>query len=224
MANDFTGNGISYSQPLYNSTMLTSGAYSPMGAQTASPFTVGATAVSGVAGIFSAMFGAMAAKGQRKYQAESLALSAQHTKFVADTNSRIAELGAQSALIQGQRQVGALRLRQGKIKGAQRAAMAANGIDLGVGSAVEVAASTDLMAEIDANTIEANAIQSAWGYRTQGAAQQLAANTQSANLLAESNSARFAADQISPMTAGASSLMSGAQAVSREWYRYQRGQ
>jgi len=53
---------------------------------------------------------------------------------VADINARISELGAQSALYQGQQQVGALTLNAGRLKSSQRAAMAANGIDLGVGA------------------------------------------------------------------------------------------
>lgn len=47
---------------------------------------------------------------------------------VADINARISELGAQSALYQGQQQVGALTLNAGRLKSSQRAAMAANGI------------------------------------------------------------------------------------------------
>ena len=41
---------------------------------------------------------------------------------VADTNARIAELGAQSALYQGQQQVGALTLKAGQLKSSQRTA------------------------------------------------------------------------------------------------------
>ena len=87
---------------------------------------------------------------------------------MASINARIAEQSAQSALDAGNRQVGALTLKAGQLKSGQRAAMAANGVDLGQGSAAEVLASTDLMKEIDVNTLTANAVRSAWGYRTQG--------------------------------------------------------
>lgn len=126
---------------------------------------------------------------------------------VADTNARIAELGAQSALLQGQQQVGALTLRAGQLKSSQRAAMAANGIDLGVGSAVELQASTDIMAQIDKNTIEANAVRSAWGYRTQAV-----------NFQNEALTKRTTAGAISPFGAAAGSLLGSAGSVASSWY------
>ena len=97
------------------------------------------------------------------YSAATQKATLQGQAAVADVNARIAELGAQSALYQGQQQVGAVSLNAGRMKSAQRAAMAANGIDLGVGSAVELQASTDIMKEIDMATIEANAMRSASG-------------------------------------------------------------
>jgi hypothetical protein len=101
------------------------------------------------------------------YSAATQKATMQGQAAVADVNARIAELGAQSALYQGQQQVGALTLKAGQLKSSQRTAMAANGIDLGSGNAVEIQASTDIMKEIDANTLTANAVRSAWGYRTQ---------------------------------------------------------
>ena len=45
------------------------------------------------------------------------------------------------------------RLQTRRVKGAQRAALAANGVDIGVGSAAESLATTDIVGERDANTI-----------------------------------------------------------------------
>ena len=130
---------------------------------------------------------------------------------IADTNARIAELGAQSALNQGQQQVGALTRRAGQLKGTQRATMAANGIDLGEGNAAEIQASTDIMKEIDKNTVEANAVRSAWGYRTQ------AVNFQNEALMK-----RAGADSISPMSAMATSLLGSAGGVAGSWYQWRK--
>jgi len=47
----------------------------------------------------------------------------------------------------------------GQVKGKQRASQAANGVDLSVGSAAEVRASTDIITEIDKQQIETNAIR-----------------------------------------------------------------
>jgi len=126
---------------------------------------------------------------------------------VADTNARIAELGAQSVLLQGQRQVGALTLKAGQLKSSQRVAMAANGIDLGVGNAAEIQASTDIMAEIDADTLTANAVRSAWGYRTQAV-----------NFQNEALTKRATAGAINPGMSAASSLLGSAGSVAGSWY------
>jgi hypothetical protein len=130
---------------------------------------------------------------------------------IADVNARIAELGAQSALDRGQRQVGALTLQAGRLKSRQRAAMAANGIDLGVGSAAEVQASTDIMKEIDVDTIIANAVRTAWGYRVE------ATNYQNDAMMK-----RATARTISPLATGVASLLGSAGSVASTWYRMNR--
>lgn len=127
-------------------------------------------------------------------------------------NGRMAELGARTALENGQKQVAGLTMQAGQLKSRQRASMAANGIDLGEGSAAEIQASTELMKELDKQTIEANAVRSAWGYRTE------AANLQSSALMKEGSAAG-----ISPALAGASSLMTGASQVASSWYQFKDG-
>ncbi len=159
------------------------------------------------------------------YSAESQASSLQFQSDmsginarIADINSRIAELGAQSELMKGERQVGALTMKAGQVKSSQRAAMAANGIDLGEGNAAEVQASTDIMKEIDANTLQANAVRSAWGYRTQG----MNAEIQASNLRSDALLKGASADTISPFASAATSLLGGAGGVANSWYNYQR--
>ncbi len=89
---------------------------------------------------------------------------------IADLNARAAEQGAQVTLQAGERQYQSSRLGTAALKGKQRAGLAANGVDLGVGSAADILTTTDFMGEIDANTIQANAVRQAWGYRTQATA------------------------------------------------------
>lgn len=150
-----------------------------------------------------ALTGALGAYSAAKSQISALQFQAD----MAGINARIAELGAQSALAQGEKQIGALTLKAGQVKSGQRAAMAANGIDLGVGSAAEVQASTDIMKEIDANTVNANAVRSAWGYRTQGTSYQNDALIK-----------RATADGINPGPAATSSLLGSASSVAQTWY------
>lgn len=153
-----------------------------------------AGAVSGAIGGF---YSAKMTKNQLAFEAD-----------MSRINARIAELGARSAFERGQKEVASLTMQAGQLKSRQRAAMAANGIDLGEGNAAEIQASTELMKELDKQTIEANAVRSAWGYRTE------AANLQSAALMKEGSAAG-----ISPLMSGASSLLTGAGQVASSWYQ-----
>ena len=105
--------------------------------------------------------GAFGAGASADSQKSSLNFSA----GLADINAQMAERAAQSELLRGEREYGNARLRTAQLRGRQRASLAANGVDLGVGSAVEIQTSTEVMGEIDANTIQANAIKAAWGHR-----------------------------------------------------------
>ena len=127
---------------------------------------------------------------------------------MGDIEARISEIGAQAELLAGQSKIGQLTQQAGKVKASQRASQAANGIALGEGSAAEVRASTDLAKEVDVNTLQANAVRSAWGYRTQ------AVNTSN-----RANLQRSAAGGISPYGAAASTLLTGASRVAGSWYQ-----
>ena len=143
------------------------------------------------------------------YSAQNTKSNLQMQANLADTNAQIAELGAQSALAQGAKEEQRSRLQTTALKKSQRVAMAANGVDLGQGSAAEILTSTDLMGDIDANTIKANAVRNAWGYRTQ------ATNYQNQALMN-----RASASSISPMGGAVSSLLGSAGAVGQSWYQF----
>lgn len=143
-----------------------------------------------------------------KAQKEDLSFQAR----MAEINARQAEASAQSALLAGQREEQKAKLATANVKSQQRAGMAANGVDLGVGSAVNVLSSTDLIGEVDANTIKANAIASAWGYRTQGA-----------NYAGQAARSSSAARAVSPMANAGTSLIDGASRVAGSWYVMNKG-
>jgi hypothetical protein len=140
--------------------------------------------------------------------AQSNKLTLQGQADIAEINSRMSETTAQSTLLAGQREEQKSRIATANLKGTQRASLAANGVDLGVGSAENILTTTDVMGEIDANTIKDNAIRSAWGYRTQ------AVNYQS-----QARSSRAASGAISPESAMASTLIGGAGQVASSWYQ-----
>lgn len=130
---------------------------------------------------------------------------------IATLNARMSETAAQQELAKGQAAVAALTARAGRLKSAQRVSLAANGVDLGVGSASEVLASTDLLKEEDADQAYANAVRAAWGYRMQGT-----------NFENQASMARATADSISPGLAGATSLLGSAGQVSSSWYAFKK--
>lgn len=127
---------------------------------------------------------------------------------IADTNARLSELGAQAALLQGQQREMSSRLATANLKGTQRAGFAANGVDLGEGSAARTLTSTDVLGEVDANTIHANAVRAAFGYRTQA--------------LNYSNDAMQRRAGPGGLQAGATRLLSGAGQVASSWYQFNK--
>lgn len=139
-------------------------------------------------------------------QSQQTALNGQAA--IADINAKQSELSAQQELYKGNAAVAQVTQRAGMIKGSQRASMAANGIDLGSGSAAEVLTGTDIMKEQDANTLTANAVRAAWGYRTQGT-----------NFQNEALMKRASADSINPLMAGATSLLGSAGSIAQSWYQ-----
>ncbi|MGL4265206.1 MAG: hypothetical protein ACRCTX_26580 [Afipia sp.] len=125
-----------------------------------------------------------------------------------EINARMAEASAQSALQAGQQEIGRLTLQAGQLKSQQRTALAANGVDMGTGSAAEIQASADLMKEIDKNTLEANSVKTAWGYRVQG--------TNYSNSAAMK---RATAKGIDPTAAAVTSLLTSATQAAPGWYQ-----
>lgn len=148
----------------------------------------------------SSYYGAAMQKDNLKYSAA-----------MAEINARVAELGAQSALLQGKSEVAKLTAAAGQLKSRQKVALAANGIDLGVGNAAEIQASTDMMKEIDADTIKANAMRTAWGYRSNAM-----------NFTNQARTARATASGINPLLSATSSLMGDAGQVAGQWYGLQQ--
>ena len=112
----------------------------------------------------------------------------------------LAEQSAQASIVAGQRDEQRTRLNTAQVKAAQRAAMAANGVDLASDTPNRVLTSTDLVGEVDAQTVQANALRAAWGYRTQGA------------------QSRAAASAINPGMSALTTLLGGAGQVATSWY------
>jgi hypothetical protein len=172
----------------------------------------GIFAVAGaVQGAIGSYFNAKSQALQLESQSSSLAFQADMSRL----NAVQAEFTAQQIMRAGNLKQGQVSLRAGKIKSSQRASLAARGIDLGVGSAVETIATTDLMKEIDMLTVNSETVRSAeaarlqrQNYLTQAAIQDVSAE----NVMASSRT-------ISPTMAATSSLLGSASTVANAWFQ-----
>lgn len=183
-----------------------------MGAQmraNAAPwYKTAAAAVNNNLGPIMAAFGALQSGIGSYYSAKSTASSLEFQAEIAAINARMAERTAQSILQAGQDEQGRLSARAGQIKSKQKTRQAARGVQIGVGSAAEEVASTDIVKETDMLTINANAVRQAW-----------AARTQSVNLANESLLKGTSAGSISPFSAMSTDLLTGATKVASYWDR-----
>ncbi len=168
-----------------------------------------------VTGAITGAIGSYYAAQSQKNQLESQASSMRFQSDISQLNAVQAEFTAQQIMRAGQQKQGQIGLRAGKIKSSQRASMAARGIDLGVGSAVETIATTDLMKEIDMLTVNADTVRSAEAARLQRQNYLTASAMQdiSASNLAGS------ASSISPFMAAGSSLLGSAGSVANAWFQ-----
>lgn len=174
--------------------------------------------------------------GMQGINAESSASNLEFNANMSDLNAKQMENQAQWSMLTGQRQIGQLTMRAGKIKSAQRASQAARGIVAGVGSAAEEIATTDLAKEMDAITINVNATRAAESARVQ------TVNFENQSLLARTSakSARSAgqyytssagiasnyyssmSDAVNPWMSVSTSLMGSGSSVLQTMYRDQK--
>jgi hypothetical protein len=141
------------------------------------------------------------------YAADSQKQQLNAQAYMDDLNAKQAEMSAQTAILAGQREEQRARIATASVVGSQRVAQAASGVDLGEGSAARVRASTELVGEVDANTISANAMRTAFGYRTQAV-----------NATNDALMRRATARSISPLLNAASTALTGAGQVASSWY------
>ena len=136
-------------------------------------------------------------------QASAQKKAANYQAQVEANNAKIAAWQRTDAINRGEREAqNSMRERSAMI-GKQRAALAANGVDLNQGSALDLLASTEFLGQEEVNTIQSNDAREAWGYEIQGA------NSRN-NSSFEQWKARNASPGKAGAMAGASSLLSSA--------------
>ena len=94
-------------------------------------------------------------------------MQARSQKYISRTNARMSEMQARDALRRGKEAEAASRQRTSKLIGSQRAALAAQGIRLDFGSALDVQQEAADIGELDALAIRTNAAREAFGYRAE---------------------------------------------------------
>lgn len=100
-------------------------------------------------------------------QSQALKAQAQYTKDQNDTNARLADMQADDAIRRGNTEANKA-VRQGdQMVSEQRAASAAQGIDINTGSAGDIQTETTALSQQDAEIMKNNAWREAWGFKTQ---------------------------------------------------------
>lgn len=119
--------------------------------------------------------------GFNQYQAQKA--QGEYQKQMFDMNAKLAELNSQDAIRRGDQTASTLRRENKKLMGSQRAALAAQGIDIDSGSALDIQNETSDLGYMDQITAKNNAWREAWGYKVE-----------SNNSLAQGNLAKSAAN------------------------------
>jgi hypothetical protein len=189
------------------SDMFTPSAATTAGLQKAGPMLFAAGAIQSAVGSY---YQAKSAQ----YQFKSQALTMDFQKSMSEINARQAEFMAQQIVDVGGKEISMLKMRAGKIKSASKASMAARGLRLGVGSTAEVVATTDLVAEMDALTIYANAIKSSEAARTQSTNYMNQAMMQGVS----AENLRTTGASISPLSAAMGSFGQSANTLATSWF------
>lgn len=189
----------------------TSGSGAPYGFGSAAPATASVFTPGNVTLALGGIGGALTLTGALgKSNATSTADNAQADQLLA--NAKTSEQAAASAITTGSSTAANTETKGAQTIASQRAAMAANGIDISApGTAANVQASTQFVTDQNVTEITANAARAAMGY-----------TQQSVSNINNSAAYRAAADAQSPTLTAASSLLTSATGVASNWYRNQR--
>ena len=172
-----------------------------------------------VAGLVTSAIGSFYAAESQKSQLKSQRLSAEFAESIANLNARAAEADAVAIFAAGRRRRAQVGLKFGQVKGATVVSAAARGVQAGVGSAAEIAASVELASQVDALTIDANT------FRATSAARRRAIDFRNQALLAgvSAQNLRGSERGISPGLQAFTTLLGGAGPVASGIAQRSRG-
>lgn len=142
---------------------------------------------------------------QSKAQKDALGYQEKEAQMNAQLQGQMAE----DAIARGNRDAQDYMQKAAMMKSSQKAAIAANGIDVSQGSPASILDDTDYMAKVDVGRIKDNARRETWGYKV---GQTNASNTA---LMLDAQG-----DNINP---GMNALMSGVSSVASNWSAFSKG-
>lgn len=157
------------------------------------------------------IFGALSSTYGVFSQARSMRSQLKYQAGIADINARLSNLAARGAMAAGEREQQAIKIKTAQTKGSQIAGYAASGVDVTSATVNQMLDSTEFYGEVDALTAESNALNAAWGYKTQGV-----------NFQSEAAMSRASASGINPTASAAGSLLGNAGYVASSYYRMKK--
>jgi uncharacterized protein YcbX len=160
---------------------------------------MGATA--GFALQASSLFANVSAQRQ---QASSARAQGEYSGAIADRNAGLADAQAADALSRGEQMVGRIRQGTRQLVGAQRAAMAAQGIDVNSGTPLDLQGDSNTLSAFDQLTAKNNAAREAWGFNVDAANQRAAGAN--ARLAGENEGKALTAKSYSTLLTGSAGL------------------
>lgn len=126
-------------------------------------------------------------------QANAQADAEEYNAKVADMNATLSERRARDALERGKLEEQQKRREVAQIEGRQKAAMAANGVDLSFGSPLDTLVDTAVMGELDALTIRSNTAREAYDHQVAAVNGRADANLRRMNASATKKGGNLAA-------------------------------
>jgi len=103
------------------------------------------------------------------YSADASSKASTYNAQVAEMNAVLSERRAKDAEARGKAAEQQKRMEVAQLQGKQRAAMAANGVDVNFGSALDTIVDTAFLGEMDALNIRRNAAREAYDFRVDAA-------------------------------------------------------
>ncbi|GAB5471419.1 MAG: phage protein [Rhodospirillales bacterium] len=167
------------------------------------------------AGLGMQMLGSVQAGNAANQAAQADNQASLYNAQVADNNAVLAERQARDAEERGRVERQRYLMQSSQLRGQERAALAASGLDISSGSPLQAIGDSAALAALDAGTITSNAAREAHGIRVQGVdyTNQATLHRQAGR----SALSRGRSAQTAGFLGGGASLLTGASRVARVW-------